>query len=89
MCSVQLKHTDKVVRCRFFVVPDNSPMLLGMPDSKLLGELKIMCEVLDKQQVGIKLDSQTRDTAGAPEKRTNTTNTSSTSTTNNCINMPD
>ena len=41
VCSVKLRH--KVARCRFFVVPGNSPALLGMHDIELLGILRIMC----------------------------------------------
>ena len=50
--SVQLRHKDKVVRCRFFVVLGIGPALLGMPDIELLVLLKIMYEVLNQKQTG-------------------------------------
>ena len=32
VCSVKLRHKDKVARCRCFVVLGECPALLGMPD---------------------------------------------------------
>ena len=40
VCTVKLRHKDKVVRCKFFVLPRDGPVLLGMPDKELLGILK-------------------------------------------------
>ena len=65
ICSVWLKHKDNVVRCRFFVVPGNGPALLGMLDTELLELLKIMSKVLNQQQVGRKVNSQTKEISGA------------------------
>ena len=59
ICLVRLRHKDKVVRCRFFVVSGDGPVLLGMPDIKLLGLLNKTCNGLDQEQVGRKFDSQT------------------------------
>ena len=64
ICSVWLKHKDKVIRSRLFLVPGNSPVLLGLLDIEPLGLLKIMCKVLDQQQVGRKFDSQTKEASG-------------------------
>ena len=89
VCSVQLRYKDKAVRCRFFVVPGDGPALVGMLGIKLLGLLKIACQVLDQQQADRNFNPQTRETSGVPEHRTNTTNTSSAGITNNCINMPE
>ena len=50
VCSVKLRHN--VARCRFSLVPGDGPALAGMPDIQLLGMLKIMCEVVEHQQVG-------------------------------------
>ena len=36
-CSVNIKHNDKCVKCRFFVVPGDGPVLIGIPDIHLLG----------------------------------------------------
>ena len=46
------------MKCRFFVVPGGGPVILGMPDTEVLGILKITCEVTDSQQAGKKFDSQ-------------------------------
>ena len=59
MCAVKLRHKDKVATYRFFVVPGDRPVLLGMPDIEVLGILKIMCEVVKGPKVGRKFDSQT------------------------------
>ena len=48
--SVKLKYRNKLVRCRFFVVPGDSPVVIGMPVIKLLGIMKITCEVVEDQQ---------------------------------------
>ena len=58
-----------------------------MPDVKLLGLLKIMQEVLDQQEVGRKFNSQTNQTCGGLENRTNKSSTSNAGTTNNCISI--
>ena len=60
-----------------------------MLDIKLLGFLKIMCEVLDQQQVGRKFSLLTKETSSSPGNRKNATNSSNAGTINNCINMPD
>ena len=46
ICSIELRYKDKVGICRFFVVPDDSKMLLRMSDIGLLGIWKIMCKVV-------------------------------------------
>ena len=50
VCTVRLRHKDKIARCRFFIVPGDSPVLLGMPDLELLDVLKITCKILEGQQ---------------------------------------
>ena len=40
-------------------VPGDSPALLGMSDTELLGILKIICEVVEGQHANRKFDSQT------------------------------
>ena len=37
VCAVNMRHKDKVARCRITVVPGDSPALLDMPDMELLG----------------------------------------------------
>ena len=49
--AVKLRHKDKVV-------PGNVPTLLGVPDTEVLGILRIICEVLDGQQAVRKFGSQ-------------------------------
>ena len=53
---VKLRYKDKVARCRILVVLCDSPALLGMLDTELSGILKIICEVVEDQQAGKKLD---------------------------------
>ena len=50
VCTVGLRHKGKIDRCRFFVVAEDSPVLLGMPDIEFLVILKIMCEVVGDQK---------------------------------------
>ena len=64
VCSVKLRHKDKVARCRFFVVPGDGPVLLGMPETELLGIPKIACELVENQPVGMKYDSQIMEPTG-------------------------
>ena len=59
MCTGRLGHKDKVAISRFFVVPADDPLLLGMPDIELLGLPKIMCEVVRDQQADQKFRFQT------------------------------
>ena len=59
-----------MARCRFFVVPDDGPTLLGMPDIKLQDILKIMCEIVEDQQAGKKFISQTIELVGTLDCRT-------------------
>ena len=35
-CIVRLRHEDRTAKCRFFVVPGDSPSLLGMMDIEVL-----------------------------------------------------
>ena len=42
MCTVRLRYRDKIAKCRFFVVPGDGPVLLGMPGIELLDILKVM-----------------------------------------------
>ena len=46
-------------RRRFFIVPGDSPALLGMPDIELLDIHKITCDVPDDQQMDSKFNSNT------------------------------
>ena len=59
MCTVRLRHTNKIARYGFFVVQADSLVLLGMFDMEMLGILKIMCKVVGGQQVDRKFNSQT------------------------------
>ena len=62
---MKLRHKNKVARYRFFVVPGDSPALLGMPNLELLGILKVMSNVVDDQHVDRKFDYQTMEPASA------------------------
>ena len=46
VCTVKSRHKDKTAKYRFFVVPGDGSVLLGMPDIELLDIHKIMCEVI-------------------------------------------
>ena len=70
MCLAWLKHKEKVVGCRNFVVPSNNQVPLGLLDIESLGLLKIMCKVLDQQQVDRKFNSQTKKVSSATESKT-------------------
>ena len=50
VCTVRIRYKDKIAKYRFFVVPGESPALLGMSHSEVLGILKIMCEVIGETQ---------------------------------------
>ena len=56
---MKLRHKDKVVRCRFFVVPGYTQALLGIPEIELHDKLKIMCDVIEGQHTDRKFDPQT------------------------------
>ena len=71
VCSVNLRHKDKVVRFRFFVVKGDSPALLGTADIELLGILKIMCDVIG-QEADRTFDSQTMETSSDLSYKGNT-----------------
>ena len=36
ICTVRSKHKDNANKCMFFVVPGDSPALLGLPDIEML-----------------------------------------------------
>ena len=59
VCAVRLRYRDKYDKCRFFVVPGDDPILLGMPRIEMLNILKIMCEVIGDPHESRKLNSQT------------------------------
>ena len=40
ICLVKLGHKEKDVRCRFFIVPSDGQVPLGMLDIEVLGILK-------------------------------------------------
>ena len=61
MYTVKLRHKDKSVKCRFFVVPGDGPALLGMPDIALLSILGITCDIISEPHESRKFESQTID----------------------------
>ena len=52
VCSVKIRHYNKVARCRLFIVPGDGRVLLGMPGMELLGILMIMHDVTEDHQHG-------------------------------------
>ena len=71
MCIVKIRHNDKCVKCRFFVVPDNSSAPLGMPDVELLSTLGRTCDIIGRPHENRKVNSQTIETADSLNCRTN------------------
>ena len=92
MCTVKLRHKDKNVKSRFFVVPGDSTALLGMPDIKLLSLLWITHDVIVKPHENRKFDSQTIEMSNSPSSRTKKISWSKTDKVGMCdgkINKPD
>ena len=56
--TVRLRHRDKSIKCRFFVVAGDGLALLGMPNIDLLSILRIACDVRSKPHKSKKYDSQ-------------------------------
>ena len=52
-CTVKIRHNDKSDKCRFCVVPGDSPALLRMRYIELLSIIRIICETM-----GIKTTSK-------------------------------
>ena len=73
MCTVELKHNVKSVKHRFFVVPDEGPVLFRMPGIKLLNILRIACEVISEPHESLKFGSQTIEASNNCTCRTNRT----------------
>ena len=67
MCTVKLS-----VKCRCFVVPNDGPALLGMPNIELLSIVQITCKVISEphESRSRKFDSQTIKTSNIPSCRT-------------------
>ena len=70
MCTVKLRHKDKSVKCRFFVVPGDGQALLGMPDIRLLSIIGITCCIIDESCKSRKSYSQTIEMSNSPSCRT-------------------
>ena len=47
VCTVKLRHKNKITKFRIFVVPGDCPVLQGMSDTEVLDILKIMCETME------------------------------------------
>ena len=52
MCSENKTYNDRCVKCRFFVVPGDSPALFRMPDIELFEITRVMCETIDNKTNG-------------------------------------
>ena len=68
---VKLGHKDKSAKCRFFVLPEDGPALLGVPNIEMLSILRITCDVIGESHEGRKLESQTVEASNRPTYRTN------------------
>ena len=58
-CSVNIRHNNNCVSCRFFEVPLVGPASVGMPDIELLGIIKVMYETIDNKNTSRKFDTKT------------------------------
>ena len=70
-CAVRLRNKDKIAKWTIFVIPQDSPSLLGMWDIELLNILKIMSEVISDPHESRKFDSQAIKEYNSPSHRTN------------------
>ena len=59
-CTVKIRHNEKCVKFRFFVVQGDNPALLGMLDIELPGIIRVMCETIGNKTTSKKFDSQTK-----------------------------
>ena len=66
VCTVRLRDKDKIAKYRLFVVTEDDPVLLGMPDTELLDIIKITCEVMGDPHKSRMFNSQTIQTANSP-----------------------
>ena len=41
MCTLVVEHKNNKKKCRFFVVPRNGQVLLGMPDTDMFNRINI------------------------------------------------
>ena len=73
ICTVKLRHENKCVRCRFFVVPGNGPALLGIPDIELLSILRITCDIRGELHENKKFYSKAIDISSSPSCKANET----------------
>ena len=69
VCAVKIRHKNKCVKYRFFVVPGDSPIMLGMPDIELLNILRITCDTIGGYHESRKFNSQTVETSDSPDCR--------------------
>ena len=64
MCALKLRHKIELSRCRFFVVPGDNLVLIGVPDIESFDILKIACDLVRDQQADRKFNSQTQPSNG-------------------------
>ena len=69
-CSVKIGHNNKCLKCRFFLVPGDGPVLLRMPDIELLSIIRVMCEAIDNKTTDRKFDVQTNHAADSHNCKT-------------------
>ena len=43
-CLIKIRHNDRCVKCRFFLVPGDDPALISMPDMEFLGIITVICK---------------------------------------------
>ena len=59
-CTVKIRQKYKCVKCRFYAVSGDGPVLLGMPDIKYLIMLKIPCNIIGRPHESRKSVWQTK-----------------------------
>ena len=51
-CTVEIEHENNKKRCKFFVVPGNGQVSLGMPDIDALNIIKVNIHSIGTKQAG-------------------------------------
>ena len=70
-CSVKIRHYDKCVNCRFFVVTCNGSALLEIPYIELSSIIRVMCETIGNKANSWQCDAQHRLAADSQNCSTN------------------
>ena len=70
-CTLKIRYDAKCVKCRFFVVPGDSPALPGIPGIEQFGIIRVLCGTIDIKTINRKFDAQTKHAADSQNCKTN------------------